>query len=88
LGFFTNPTLLLALFVSGLLQVSIVVLPLTQTVFEISTHPLWEWGAIAALALTPVTVIELTKLARSRIFDSARVVKKSATNKIERGAQS
>lgn len=82
LGFFTNPMLLLALVVSGLLQVSIVVLPLTQSVFEVSTHPLWEWGVIVALALTPVTAIELTKLWWA--WSSAA----APTTEMEQGAQS
>ncbi len=62
LGIWTNPQLLLAIAVSGMLQLSVVVFPFTQQVFDVRTHSLLEWSAIVALALTPVTFIEIGKL--------------------------
>jgi Ca2+-transporting ATPase len=70
LGFFTNPALLLAVVVSGLLQVSVAIVPFTQRVFDVPAHNQYEWLLIALLALTPVTLIELGKLA-ARVFQRA-----------------
>lgn len=65
LGFFTNPMLLVAIAVSGLLQVSVVVMPFAQPVFDVGAHSASEWLVVALLGLTPVTVIEVTKLVRA-----------------------
>lgn len=61
LGVFTNPYLLLAIAVSGMLQVSIAVFPFTQRVFDVPAHSISEWLFIATLALVPVTLIEVGK---------------------------
>lgn len=67
LGLFTNRHLFGAIVISGLLQLSVVTLPLTQQVFEVTNRLTWEWILIGGLALTPVTVIEIVKiLQRSR----------------------
>ena len=62
LGFFTNPWLLVAILLSGLLQLAVVMLPGVQSVFEIEQALEAEWGLVLGLALVPVTVIELAKL--------------------------
>lgn len=67
LGPFTNPFVFGAVAISGLLQVSIVLLPFAQPVFEIVAHPWREWFVLMLLSLTPVTVIESTKLVRQRL---------------------
>ncbi|HVX59992.1 MAG TPA: cation-translocating P-type ATPase [Pirellulales bacterium] len=64
LGPFTNPFVFGAVAISGLLQVSIVLLPFTRPVFEIVAYPFEEWLMLLLLSLAPVTVIELTKLVR------------------------
>jgi len=64
LGLWTNPHLLLAVAVSSMLQLSVAVFPFTQQVFDVPAHTAFEWTAIVVLALTPVTVSELTKLIR------------------------
>jgi Ca2+-transporting ATPase len=64
-GFFSNPLLLVAVVVSGLLQVSVVALPFTQNVFDVTTRSLDDWLMIIGLGLAPVTILELTKLALS-----------------------
>lgn len=69
LGLFSNPALLLAIAVSGMLQAGIVVLPFTQGLFDVPTHSATEWSVILALALTPVTVIETVKLVAGRLRD-------------------
>lgn len=62
LGLWTNPQLLLAITVSGMLQLSVAVFPFTQAVFVVPDHSRFEWIAIIALALTPVTLVEVGKL--------------------------
>lgn len=62
LGLFTNPALILAIVVSGLLQTSVAVIPFTQQVFAVPAHTAVEWTIIVVLALTPVTVLEMGKL--------------------------
>lgn len=62
LGLFSNPHLLGAILFSGLLQLSVVMLPFAQNIFETGTRLTWEWLLIGGLSLAPVTVIELVKL--------------------------
>jgi len=66
LGLFSNPSLFAAIAVSGLLQIGLVMLPFAHPVFETALPPPKEWLLILALALTPVTLIETTKLLRVR----------------------
>lgn len=66
LGISSNPYLFGAITVSALLQLSIITLPFTHHVFDVTSHPLWEWASIAILALFPVTAIEISKLVRQR----------------------
>lgn len=60
----SNPHLLLAIVVSGMLQLGIVATPFAQHVFDVLPHTTFEWAAIVVLALIPVTCIELGKLIR------------------------
>ena len=60
-GFFTNPWLLGAIVISSLLQVTVVMLPFAQPVFEIGSDLGRDWIIVILLALIPVTVIEITK---------------------------
>jgi len=66
LGLFSNPWLFWAISASAALQVMIMVVPFTQTVFGVSEQLTWEWLLIMALALTPVTLIEFCKLIAAR----------------------
>jgi Ca2+-transporting ATPase len=76
LGFFTNPHLLGAIAISGLLQLAVVTLPFLQPVFGVDTSPTWTDSVlILGLALMPVTVIEVTKLV---LFYKAGVVSQPA----------
>lgn len=65
LGLFTNPYLISAIAVSGLLQVSVLILPFAQPVFEVAANLTWEWILILVLSLIPVTVVELTKMVQA-----------------------
>jgi Ca2+-transporting ATPase len=62
LGPWTNPHLILAIAVSGLLQLGVAAIPFTRHVFDVPAHGTLDWLAIVALALAPVTCIEIGKL--------------------------
>ena len=68
LGLFSNPHLLGAIAISGLLHLTVVTLPFAQPVFEATDHPAWEWLLLILLSLAPVTIIEVGKLLRA-FFD-------------------
>jgi P-type Ca2+ transporter type 2C len=66
LGISTNPYLLAAIVLSGILQMSLLWIPLTRHVlFRNVPHFGFDWLAIFLLALTPVSVVEITKIIRS-----------------------
>ena len=62
LGLFSNPHLLLAILASGILQLGVVLIPFVRPFFEVHSNPASYWPLVLALALTPVTIVELTKL--------------------------
>jgi len=64
IGFFSNPSLLLAIILSALLQFAVVMLPFARPVFEVGTYLGWDWLVVLGLALVPVSVIEISKLLR------------------------
>jgi Ca2+-transporting ATPase len=64
LGPSTNLYVVAAVAISALLQVGIVALPFTRSIFKATPHTPWEWGFLLTLALTPAAVIELVKLGR------------------------
>jgi Ca2+-transporting ATPase len=66
LGLFSNPYLLAAIVVSVVLQIGTVTLPGVRQVFGVDELPSWDWWLIFALALAPVTIVELTKLVRAQ----------------------
>jgi len=61
-GFFTNPWLLGAIVVSALLQLTVVMLPFAQPVFEVGSDLGRDWVTVILLALIPVSVIEIVKV--------------------------
>jgi Ca2+-transporting ATPase len=67
LGVFTNPHLLAAIVISGLLQISLLWVPFTRNVF-FKTAPQFgsDWLVIFLLALAPVTFFEVSKILRGR----------------------
>ncbi len=67
LGLFSNPYLFGAIAVSGLLQLSVILVPLARPVFDAMPHPPWEWALIFLLSLVPVTCIEVAKLVRATL---------------------
>jgi Ca2+-transporting ATPase len=68
LGFQSNPWLLGAIAVSALLQLVVLTVPLAQPLFKVAPVAFgWQWLIIAALALTPLSIVEVTKLVRSAV---------------------
>lgn len=67
LGIFSNPYLLAAIVLSGILQMSLLWFPLTSDIF-FKTVPQFgfDWLLIFLLALVPVSVVEIAKLIRRR----------------------
>lgn len=72
LGLTTNLYVFVAVVVSGLLQLGIITMPFTRQIFEATTLTAVEWAMLFALAITPVTVIELVKLGRQLIGRSSQ----------------
>ena len=64
MGLFSNPKLLGAMAMSGLLQLGAVMLPFAQTVFEVPAGAASEWLLVVMLSLAPVTVVEVGKLCK------------------------
>lgn len=62
LGIHTNPYLLAAIAISGLLQLGAVTLPFLQPILEVSASPLDRWLLILGLSLAPVSVVEIGKI--------------------------
>ena len=71
LGPLSNPHLSWAILASALLQFAVVTLPWMHPIFDIPAHPGGDWLYILPLALAPVTIVELTKLVRSRLERNA-----------------
>lgn len=80
LGPATNPYIFAAVAISALLQVGIIALPFARPIFEASAHTPREWLVLLALALTPVTVIELVKLSRQFFGRSKQADSMGATS--------
>lgn len=65
LGFFSNRWLLGAIAISTVLQLAIVTVPFLRPLFKVELGLGWYWFVIAALALAPVSIIEILKLVQS-----------------------
>lgn len=68
LGAVTNPYVFGAVTISILLQLSLMTWPPVRSLFEVTGHSWTEWLIVAALALVPVSLLELQKLARQSLF--------------------
>ncbi|HEU0208434.1 MAG TPA: cation transporting ATPase C-terminal domain-containing protein, partial [Candidatus Udaeobacter sp.] len=66
LGIFTNRHLLTAIVISGILQLSLVWLPLTRKIFfNTAPHFGFDRLVILSLALAPVSLVEITRIGRA-----------------------
>lgn len=74
LGLFSNPYLLGAIVFSGVLQMALLWLPLTERIF-FGRPPQFgfDWLVIFGLALTPVSIIEIAKMIQSGRKNEATV---------------
>jgi Ca2+-transporting ATPase len=66
LGLFSNRWLIAAIALSGLMQLSVVIIPFLRPAFGVTGLELWQWTLIAGFALAPVTFVEVAKLLRGR----------------------
>ena len=67
LGLLTNPALLLAAAACALLQLAVILIPALHPVFGVEAYPtLGEWGIIVGLSLLPASIVELSKVVRTR----------------------
>jgi Ca2+-transporting ATPase len=62
LGLFTNRWLFVAFVLSGLLQLGVMTLPVTQRIFEVHPVSIDIWLRIIGLSLVPATIIEVAKI--------------------------
>jgi len=65
-GLRSNPMLILACLASGLLQLAVLLIPATRDLFQVQLAIDREWWLIALLSLTPVTLVEIFKIAKAR----------------------
>ena len=65
-GVWGNPHLLGAIAISALLQLSVVMLPIAQPIFDTARHLGNEWWLLVGLSLVPVTIFEVAKLLGAR----------------------
>jgi Ca2+-transporting ATPase len=63
LGLLSNPWLLAACIVSGMLQFAVLTLPFAIGVFDVVPYHTMPWLLVIGMSLLPATVIELTKIA-------------------------
>lgn len=78
LGPTTNVYVFAAVAMSAVLQVGIIALPFARAIFDVTTPTPLAWGVALALALIPVTVIELVKLGR-QFFGRSRLTLQSTS---------
>ncbi len=62
LGIFTNHYLVLAILISGILQLSVMLIPYLQTIFKVIPLTLYQWLFIILLSLTVIPYVEILKL--------------------------
>jgi Ca2+-transporting ATPase len=62
LGAFSNLNLLMAILVSGTLQLGTILLPWGRSIFQTTSLSLDQWIFVGLVSLLPVTVVEVSKL--------------------------
>ncbi len=66
-GLFSNRALIAAVVASGLLQMTVMLLPFTKRIFFVPDLTATDWLLIGGLSFVPVTLLELFKLVRSGV---------------------
>ncbi len=69
-GWFTNPTIFLAMLLSLIVQVAVVTFPWTSHLLNTVPLGIQEWIVVLLLSLIPVTLIEVYKLLRFHSWTS------------------
>jgi Ca2+-transporting ATPase len=64
IGLFTNLYLIMAIFISGLLQFLVMVIPSLQVIFKTVWLDLNQWWIVVILSLAPILYVELLKLTK------------------------
>ena len=65
LGAFSNPWLIGAIAASAALQVAVLCIPPVRSIFGAAAAPPLHWVLIVALSLTPVSLVEVSKIIAS-----------------------
>ena len=61
LGIGTNPALLLAFFLSLVVQVAVLTVPFLQSIFKVAPVPMEDWVLMGAMGTLPLVVMEIVK---------------------------
>ena len=62
LGFFTNRFLIFAIFISGILQLGVMLIPTFQKIFKVVPLNTYQWFVIILLSFSPIIFVEFLKL--------------------------
>jgi Ca2+-transporting ATPase len=72
LGAFSNLNLLVAILVSGTLQLGTILIPWGRSIFQTTPLSLDQWLFVGLVSLLPVTVVEVSKLLKRGSLEAAR----------------
>ena len=62
LGLFTNRYLILAIIISGSLQLGVMLIPAFQQIFKVASLDVFQWTIIILLSFSPIVYVEILKL--------------------------
>jgi Ca2+-transporting ATPase len=62
LGILTNRYLILAILISGTLQLGVMLIPTFQQIFKVVPLNVYQWSAIILLSFSPIIYVEILKL--------------------------
>lgn len=62
LGLFTNRYLILAIIISGSLQLGVMLIPAFQQIFKVASLNVFQWTIIILLSFSPIVYVEILKL--------------------------
>ena len=62
LGLFTNRYLILAIIISGSLQLGVMLIPAFQQIFKVASLNVFQWTIVILLSFSPIVYVEILKL--------------------------
>jgi len=62
LGILTNRYLILAILISGTLQLGVMLIPTFQQIFKVAPLNVYQWAAVILLSFSPIIYVEILKL--------------------------